>query len=87
MTTTNTTETTKTVSANRSAGKVMIAHLQEVGRAKKKAGTATTAELAAVAGISVAQAYSRLYWLEVKDAKLESVGKGANRTWRLARKR
>lgn len=71
----------------RNAGKTMINHLQTIGRAKKKAGTATTAELAAVAGIPVGQAYSRLYWLEVKDEVLESTGKGANRVWRLVRRR
>lgn len=70
----------------RNAGKTMIDHLLTIGRAKKKAGTATTAELAEVAGIPVGQAYSRLYWLEVKDGRLESTGKGANRVWRLARR-
>ena len=71
----------------RNAGKLMMARLAEIGRAKKKAGTATTAELAEAAGIPVGQAYSRLYWLEVKEGKLESTGKGSARVWRLARKR
>jgi hypothetical protein len=71
----------------RNAGKLMMTYLIEIGRAKKKAGTATTAELAEAAGIPVEQAYSRLYWLEAREGKLESVGKGANRVWRLARKR
>lgn len=71
----------------RNAGKLMLAHLATIGRAKKKAGAATTEELAQVAGIPVGQAYSRLYWLEVKEGKLESTGKGAGRVWRLARKR
>jgi hypothetical protein len=71
----------------RNAGKLMLAHLATIGRAKKKAGMATTEELAQAAGIPVSQAYSRLYWLEVKEGKLESTGKGAGRVWRLARKR
>ncbi len=70
----------------RNSGKIMMDHLREIGRAKKKAGTATTAELAAVAGISIGQAYSRLYWLEVREGKLESTGKGEHRVWRLARR-
>lgn len=71
----------------RNAGKLMMAHLATIGRAKKKAGTATTEELAKAAGIPVDQAYSRLYWLEVKEGVLESTCKGAVRVWRLARKR
>lgn len=71
----------------RSAGKLMMNHLAQKGKGTKKAGTASTEELAAVAGIPVAQAYSRLYWLETKDGKLESTGKGVARVWRLARKR
>jgi hypothetical protein len=71
----------------RNAGKIMMAYLLEIGRPQKKAGTATTAELAEVAGIPVSQAYSRLYWLEAKEHKLESTGKGENRVWRLARRR
>lgn len=72
--------------SKRNVGQMMIDHLLAVGRAKRKAGTATTAELAEVAGIPTSQAYSRLYWLEVKDARLESTGKGANRVWRLAKR-
>jgi hypothetical protein len=71
----------------RNAGKLMLAHLATIGRAKKKAGMATTEELAQAAGIPVSQAYSRLYWLAVKEGKLESTGTGAGRVWRLARQR
>ena len=73
--------------AKRNVGKIMIDHLLAVGRAKKKAGTDTTAELAEVAGIPTSQAYSRLYWLETKDGRLESTGKGASRVWRLAKRK
>jgi hypothetical protein len=71
----------------RNAGKLMMARLAEIGRTKKKVGTATTVELAEAAGIPVSQAYSRLYWLEARDGVLESVGKGTKRVWRRARKR
>lgn len=76
----------------RNAGKLMMARLAEIAAANKKAGkrkaaTANTEELAAAAEIPVSQAYSRLYWLEVKDGVLESTGKGKERVWRLARKR
>ncbi len=73
--------------SKRNVGKIMMDHLAKIGRAKKKAGLATTEELAAAAGIPASQAYSRLYWLEVKDGKLESTGKGSARVWRLAKKR
>lgn len=76
-----------TSSPKRNSGKIMMDHLREIGRAKKKAGMATTVELALVAGIPVSQAYSRLFWLEAREGKLESTGKGINRVWRLARKR
>lgn len=72
--------------SKRNVGQMMIDHLLAVGRAKRKAGTATTAELAEVAGIPTSQAYSRLYWLEVKDGRLESTGKGSSRVWRLAKR-
>jgi hypothetical protein len=42
--------------------------------------------LAEVAGISVKDAYSRLYWLEKRDGKLVSTGKGAEKVYRLAAK-
>lgn len=81
-------DTTATANTpKRNSGKAMLAHLAAKGKAKKKAGTATTVELAEAAGIPVSQAYSRLYWLEAREGVLESTGKGAERVWRLARKR
>ena len=73
-------------SKKRNVGKIMMDHLLEIGRAKKKAGQANTVTLAMVAGIPVSQAYSRLFWLETREGKLESVGKGEARVWRLARR-
>ena len=42
----------------RSAGKLMMNHLAQKGKGTKKAGTASTEELAAVAGIPGAPAYT-----------------------------
>ena len=72
----------------RNAGKLMMDHLATIGRAKRKAGTATTEELAAAAGIPVGQAYSRLWWMENKDGTIFSIGgKGNTKMWRLVPKR
>lgn len=75
--------------AEKTLGQKMIDHLLAVGRKTRRAGTATTAELAEVAGVPVSQAYSRLYWLAFKqDPAVIAVvsGKGASRVWRLAPK-
>lgn len=71
----------------RNVGKFIVEYLRNLGRGTKKAGVASTLEIAEALGIPVPHAYSRLYWMETKDNKLESVGKGQNRQWRLAKVR
>jgi len=70
----------------KNAGKAMLDFLRAKGKKARKAGTATTEELAAAAGIPVKQAYDRLWWMEKKDGTLQSVGTGKNRVWRTAKK-
>lgn len=66
----------------KTAGQTMLDHLRAKGKKARKAGTATTEELAAVAGIPVKQAYDRLWWMEKKDGTLVSSGTGKERVWR-----
>lgn len=66
----------------KNAGETMLEFLRAKGKKARKAGTATTEELAAAAGIPVKQAYDRLWWMEKKDGTLVSTGTGKNRTWR-----
>lgn len=64
------------------AGQTMLDHLKAKGKKARKAGTATTEELATAAGIPVKQAYDRLWWMEKKDGTLVSTGTGKARVWR-----
>ena len=66
----------------KNAGQVMLDFLKAKGKKARKAGTATTEELAAAAGIPVKQAYDRLWWMERKDNVLVSTGTGKSRVWR-----
>lgn len=68
------------------AGQTMLDHLRAKGKKARKAGTATTEELATVAGIPVKEAYDRLWWLEKKSGLLVSTGTGKARVWRTAPK-
>lgn len=71
-----------TNTAKKNAGTTMLEFLRAKGKKARKAGTATTEELAAVAGIPVKQAYDRLWWMERKDGVLVSTGTGKARVWR-----
>lgn len=66
----------------KNAGETMLEFLRAKGKKARKAGQATTEELAAAAGIPVKQAYDRLWWMEKKDGTLVSQGTGKNRVWR-----
>ncbi len=70
----------------KTAGQTMLDHLRAKGKKSRKAGTATTEELAAVIGKSVKYTYDRLYWMEKKDGTLQSTGTGKSRVWRVAMK-
>lgn len=66
----------------KTAGETMLDHLRAKGKKARKAGTATTEELAAVIGQTVKYTYDRLYWMEKKDGTLVSTGVGKARVWR-----
>lgn len=70
----------------KTAGQTMLDYLRAKGKKARKAGTATTEELAAVIGKSVKYTYDRLYWMEKKDGTLQSTGTGKARVWRVAMK-
>jgi hypothetical protein len=70
----------------KNAGQVMLDFLKAKGKKARKAGTATTEELAVAAGISIKHAYDRLWWMEKKDGTLQSIGTGKARVWRTTKK-
>lgn len=65
-----------------SASSLMIEFLAAKGRKNRKAGTATTEEIAAAIGKSVKYTYDRLWWLAKKESKLLMVGSGKAAVWR-----
>ena len=67
-------------------GQIMIDHLVAKGRATRQAGRATTEELAAAAGVSLKDAYCRLWWLASKEGRLVKSGRGKAAVWRTAPK-
>lgn len=62
----------------KSAGEKMMAALKRRGKPM------TTEELADIAGLSVKDAYSRLWWLQKKEHLLKSTGRGKERQWSLS---
>lgn len=66
----------------KTAGQTMLDFLRAKGKKARKAGTATTEELAAAAGIPVKQAYDRLWWMASKDGTLVRTGSGKAAVWR-----
>jgi hypothetical protein len=48
---------------------------------KRRGKPLTTEQLAEVAGISLKDAYSRLWWLQKKEHLLKSTGHGKERLW------
>ena len=65
-----------------SASSLMIEFLAAKGRKNRKAGTATTEEIAEAIGKSVKYTYDRLWWLAKKESKLLMVGSGKAAVWR-----
>jgi len=65
-----------------SASSLMIEFLAAKGRKNRKAGTATTEEIAEAIGQSVKYTYDRLWWLAKKESKLLMVGSGKSAVWR-----
>lgn len=68
------------------AGQAMLDFLRAKGKKARKAGTATTEELALHIGKSFKYTYDRLYWMEKKDGTLVSTGSGKARVWRVTPK-
>ncbi len=66
----------------KNAGATMISYLAAKGKKSRKAGTATTEELAEVIGKSVKFTYDRLYWLAKRESKLLMIGSGKAAVWR-----
>jgi predicted HTH transcriptional regulator len=58
-----------------SAGETMMNALKRRGKPM------TTEALAELAGLSVKDAYSRLWWLQKKEGLLKSTGRGKERQW------
>lgn len=53
---------------------------------KRRNEAMTTEELAKVSGLSVKDAYSRLWWLQKKEGLLKSTGRGKERQWQFSAK-
>lgn len=66
----------------KNAGVTMIAYLATKGKKSRKAGTATTEELAEVIGKTVKYTYDRLFWLAKRESRLLMVGSGKSAVWR-----
>lgn len=71
-----------TATKSPSASSLMIEFLAAKGRKSRKAGTATTEEIAAHIGQSVKYTYDRLWWLAKKESKLLMIGSGKSAVWR-----
>jgi len=65
-----------------SASDTMIAYLAAKGKKSRKAGTATTEELAGVIGKSIKYTYDRLFWLAKRESRLLMTGSGKAAVWR-----
>jgi hypothetical protein len=65
--------------ATKGFGTAMVARLREVD-------SASTEELAALAGVTPQQAYSRLSFLQTQEGLLQSAGKGLAKVWSMADK-
>lgn len=67
--------TAKNDTKTATAGETMMNALKRRGK------PLTTAALAEIAGLSVKDAYSRLWWLQKKEGLLKSTGRGKERQW------
>lgn len=71
---------TKTTKSSLSS--LAIEFLAAKGRKNRKAGTATTEEIAVAIGYPLKQTYDRLYWLAKREGKLLMAGSGKAAVWR-----
>ncbi len=61
---------------------LIVEFLNAKGRKNRKAGTATTEEIAAAIGKPLKYTYDRLYWLAKRENRLLMVGSGKAAVWR-----
>ena len=73
--------------SSKNTGSIMLSTILTAAKRTGNAREAVGIEvLAAAADVSLKDAYSRLYWLEAREGKLVSTGKGAEKLYRLAAK-
>ena len=65
-----------------SLSSLAIEYLAAKGRKNRKAGTATTEEIAEAIGYPLKQTYDRLYWLAKRENRLLMAGSGKAAVWR-----
>ncbi len=65
-----------------SLSSLIVEFLAAKGRKSRKAGTATTEELATATGYPIKQCYDRCYWLAKRESKLLMTGSGKSAVWR-----
>jgi hypothetical protein len=65
-----------------SLSSLAIEFLAAKGRKNRKAGTATTEEIATAIGYPLKQTYDRLYWLAKRESRLLMIGSGKAAVWR-----
>jgi ribosomal protein RSM22 (predicted rRNA methylase) len=61
---------------------LIVEFLAAKGRKSRKAGIATTQEIADHIGKSLKYTYDRLWWLAKKESRLLMIGSGKTATWR-----
>lgn len=61
---------------------LIVEYLTAKGRKSRKAGTATTQEIADALGLPLKYTYDRLYWLAKREGRLLMTGSGKAAVWR-----
>lgn len=61
---------------------LIVEFLAAKGRKARKAGTATTQEIADALGLPIKYTYDRLYWLARRENRLLMTGSGKTAVWR-----
>ena len=65
-----------------SLSSLIVEFLAAKGKKSRKAGIATTEELATAVGYPLKQVYDRAYWLAKREGKLQMTGSGKAALWR-----
>jgi hypothetical protein len=61
---------------------LIVEYLTAKGRKARKAGTASTEEIANAIGKPLKYTYDRLYWLAKREGRLVMAGSGKSAVWR-----